>query len=83
MSKRKLSLYLKDILFEIERAERFLKGISSVEELSKDEKTLYALVKVVENIGEAVKHIPDNLRVLYPAIPSGSRVFRDFTCYSI
>jgi len=69
MSKRSLSLYLKDILFEIERAERFLKGISSAEELSKDEKTFYAMVKVQENIGKAVKHIPDNLRVMYSAIP--------------
>jgi len=34
-----------------------------------DPKTLYAVIRCIEVIGEAVKRLPDNLRDKYPDIP--------------
>jgi len=34
-----------------------------------DEKTLYAVIRAFEIIGEASKKIPDNIRQAYPNIP--------------
>jgi uncharacterized protein with HEPN domain len=65
---RDYSLYLNDILTNIETAERFIAGIS-FEEFISDEKTNYAVVRCLEIIGEASKHIPAGLRNKYPAIP--------------
>ena len=69
MSKRERSLYLMDILDEVDRAERFLGDIPSATKLLEDEKTYYALLKVLKNIGEAVKHVPESLRVNYLQVP--------------
>jgi len=65
---RDYSLYLKDILSNIETAERFITGIS-FEEFIRDEKTNYAVVRCLEIIGEASKHIPAGLRNKYPGVP--------------
>ena len=65
---RDYTLYLKDILSNIETAERFVTGIS-FEEFISDEKTNYAVVRCLEIIGEASKHIPAGLRNKYPDIP--------------
>jgi uncharacterized protein with HEPN domain len=65
---RDYSLYLKDILSNIESAERFVTGIS-FEEFIRDEKTNYAVVRCLEIIGEASKHIPAGLRTKYPEVP--------------
>jgi uncharacterized protein with HEPN domain len=65
---RDYSLYLNDILSSIETAERFIAGLS-FEEFITDEKTNYAVVRCLEIIGEASKHIPASLRNKYPGIP--------------
>lgn len=65
---RDYSLYLKDILSNIEATERFVNGIS-FEEFINDEKTNYAVVRCLEIIGEASKHIPAGLRNKYPDVP--------------
>jgi uncharacterized protein with HEPN domain len=65
---RDYSLYLNDILSNIETAERFVAGIS-FEEFISDEKTNYAVIRCLEIIGEASKHIPAGLRNKYPDIP--------------
>jgi len=67
MSKRwDVKLFLEDILDEIQRIKRFVEGIKSFEELQNNEMVLYAVLKAIENIGEAVKNIPDAVRNLYP-----------------
>ena len=48
---RDYSLYLNDILSNIETAERFVAGIS-FEEFISDEKTNYAVVRCLEIIGK-------------------------------
>jgi len=65
---RDYSIYLNDILSNIETAERFITGIS-FEEFAKDDKTNYAVVRCFEIIGEASKHIPAGLRNKYPDVP--------------
>ncbi len=69
MSKRSIKVYLLDILDELERIERFFSSISSAAELKENELVYYATLKCLENIGEAVKHIPESLKNLYPQIP--------------
>lgn len=64
MSKRDINLVLDDILEEIERIERFTKNIQNIDEFENSELILYATLKCLENIGEAVKQIPQNLRDL-------------------
>ena len=61
-------LYVKDILINMQNAERFIE-VMSYEEFSKDTKTSYAVVRCIEIIGEAAKNVPNNIRHEYPEIP--------------
>ena len=60
--------YLNDILEMIEDIWNFTEGISD-EELESDKKTLYAVIRCLEVLGEAVKKIPNRIREDYPEIP--------------
>ncbi|MFN3599459.1 MAG: DUF86 domain-containing protein [Aquificaceae bacterium] len=62
---RDVSKYLEDILDEIESIRHFVSDINSLEDFLEDKKTCYAVFKALENIGEAVKEIPDEVRDLY------------------
>ena len=67
MSKRRdFKVVLEDIIEEINRINRFTQGIKDFEELSENEFVFYAVLKSLENIGEAVKQIPEEKRRLYP-----------------
>ena len=68
MVKRDCRVYVKDILDNMQMAEDFLRKIS-FEKLSEDRKTTYAVIRCIEIIGEAVKHIPDVTRKIHPEIP--------------
>ncbi|MDM7202739.1 MAG: DUF86 domain-containing protein [Thermodesulfobacteriaceae bacterium] len=63
--KRDVKLYLEDILEEIKRIQRFVKDIKDSEEFSKNDLVHYAVLKSLENIGEAVKKIPDEIKQQY------------------
>jgi len=74
--KRFLQDYLKDIISDIERLEYFAEmDLDSTHALSiydlPDHKALYfyGACKAIENIGEAVNKIPQNIRNQYPKIP--------------
>ena len=56
MSKRDPKLYLTDILSSIEKIASYIKAIS-FEKFEEDEKTLDAVVRNLEIIGEAAKYI--------------------------
>lgn len=66
--KRDVSLYAKDILESMEKAEGFI-GSMSYEDFLLDEKTNFAVVRCIEIIGEATKNIPDSIREKYKEIP--------------
>lgn len=70
MSKRELELYLQDILDSIGKIEKYARGLSYVE-FSKDEKTIDAVVRNFEVIGEAARHVPKEIVNKYPDIPWG------------
>ncbi len=66
--KRDLRLYLDDILDSIEKIQEYTKDVSE-EEFYRKTMVQDAVLRRVEIIGEAVKHIPKRLRDRYPHIP--------------
>jgi len=60
--------FLKDILESIEKIEKFIKGLG-FDDFSKDDKTIYAVIRALEIIGEATKNLPDSLKEEYPEVP--------------
>lgn len=64
--KRDSSLYLKDIIENIELIEKFINEMS-YNDFVNDEKTYYAVTRSID-IGEAVKHVPDSIRNKYPEV---------------
>ena len=66
--KRDFTDYLHDILDAIDKAEKFLQGLS-FEDFHKDEKTQFAVIRALEIIGEASKKIPDNIKSQYNDVP--------------
>ena len=65
---REIRDYLDDIKSEINNIIKFTSGIS-FEDFAEDTKTVYAVIRSFEIIGEAVKNIPDEVRTNYPEIP--------------
>jgi len=60
--------YLKDILDAMEKAQQFVKSMT-FEEFAKDDKTIFAVIRALEIIGEATKNVPDNIRKDHPEVP--------------
>jgi uncharacterized protein with HEPN domain len=60
--------YLKDMLYAAEMAQSFVQGMD-FDAFKKDEKTVWAVLKALEIIGEATKNIPAIMRNKYPDIP--------------
>ena len=60
--------YIEDIADSMGKAMRFLEHMN-FDEFTKDEKTIFAVVRALEIIGEAVKQIPAPIRRKYPEIP--------------
>ena len=68
MKKRKYGDYIQDILESIGAVEEFVKGMN-FEDFSKDRKTIFAVVRGIEIVGEAAKQIPDLIRNRYGDVP--------------
>jgi len=68
MRKRDYRDHIRDILESINDIESFIIGLS-FEEFKRDRKTINAVVRSIEIIGEAAKKIPVGLRNKHPDIP--------------
>lgn len=68
MSKRKYLDYLQDIYDAIISIEDFVKDLT-FDDFKFDQKTIYAVVRCFEIIGEATKNIPKSVRNKYQYIP--------------
>lgn len=69
MSEERVLLdYLNDILEDISDIKEFTSGMTR-ESFSRDKKTIKAVVRSLEVIGEAANKIPQNIRDSYPEIP--------------
>ncbi len=66
--KRDYRLYIDDLLEAVEKIEKYVEGLS-FEEFSQDSKTIDAVIRNFEIIGEATKHIPQEVRGKYPNVP--------------
>ncbi|MBI4036188.1 DUF86 domain-containing protein [Candidatus Daviesbacteria bacterium] len=73
MSKRELTLYLQDILTSILRIEDYTKDFS-LNDLENDWKTIDAVVRNLEILGEAARNIPEEAAEKYSDIPWGKMV---------
>jgi uncharacterized protein with HEPN domain len=60
--------YVEDIIEAMEDAISFVKEME-YDDFAKDRKTVYAVVRALEIIGEAVKKVPLRVRNRYPRIP--------------
>ncbi len=60
--------YLRDILVAVTDVESFVQGLT-YEEFIKDRKTLNAVVRSIEIIGEASKNIPEQIKEKYQDLP--------------
>jgi uncharacterized protein with HEPN domain len=68
MKKREFSDYVQDILNSMEEVEEFTKGITH-NEFVNDRKTVNAVIRSLEVLGEAAKKIPERIKTKYPQVP--------------
>lgn len=68
MKKRVIEDYLQDMLDSIAAIEEFIEGIS-INNFKQDKKTVFAVIRAIEIIGEAAKNIPEFLRSKHPDVP--------------
>ena len=66
-SEREYADYLEDILDAISKIAKFIERMTS-DQFANDDKTTYAVIRALEIIGEATKHIPEQVRRKYPKV---------------
>ena len=67
-AKRVYTDYLQDIVDYAEKAMRFVRGVS-FDDFGDNEEKVFAVVKSLEIIGEAARHLPRSMRDKYTAVP--------------
>lgn len=68
MSKRDIRLFLADMIESIEKIDRYTAGLT-FERFADDDRTVDAVVRNLEIIGEAARQIPPAVQDRYPDIP--------------
>ena len=68
MSKRDAALLIEDMRAAMDKIARYTAGMERAAFLE-DEKTVDAVVRNLEIIGEASKQVPEDFKVLHPAVP--------------
>jgi len=64
---RDYKVFLEDILEAIKKIRSYTADLS-LESFSQDEKSMDAVVRNLEVIGEAIKNVPEDVRVKYPDV---------------
>ena len=67
--RREMRDHLKDIADAAAAIAEFLSDLSSLEELEADRKSIFAVVRALEIMGEAAKRIPEGFRRKHSGIP--------------
>ena len=65
---RDIQVYVEDIIEAINNIEKYTRGLT-YETFAKDKKTVDAVIRNFEIIGEATKYIPGKIRKEYPQVP--------------
>ena len=65
--KREYEDYLRDMVENAEKALSFVRGMN-YDEFCVDDKSVYAVIRALEIIGEAARQIPENIRQSNPEI---------------
>lgn len=60
--------YVQDIIGSIDKAMKFVENMT-FDQFVEDDKTIFAVTRAIEIIGEAVKNIPDEVKLKHPEIP--------------
>ena len=60
--------YVQDILDHMEKAQSFVEGMDYGAFVA-DEKTTFAVVRAIEIVGEATRHVPDDIRDRFLEVP--------------
>lgn len=66
--KREVGDYIEEVIDAMSKSMKFIEGMEQ-EEFICDDKTVFAVIRAIEVIGEAVKNIPEDLKKNYPEIP--------------
>lgn len=61
-------IFLQDILSAIDSIQAFVAGMT-FEAFEQDDKTSSAVIRKFEIMGEAVRHVPQEIRDAYPEVP--------------
>lgn len=65
---RNYSMYLDDIILSMSRIAEYIEGLS-FDQFKKDYKTVDAVIRNFEIIGEAANKVPDTIKEKYPEVP--------------
>ena len=65
---REYSDFINDIVDSVHAIEEFVRGMT-FEDFASDRKTIYAVIRGIEVMGEAAKKIPEAVRSEHPAVP--------------
>jgi uncharacterized protein with HEPN domain len=68
MKDQDFSDYIKDILISIQDVEEFTSGMR-FDEFLQDKKTIKAVIRSLEVLGEASRKIPESIKARYPHVP--------------
>jgi uncharacterized protein with HEPN domain len=60
--------YLEDMLDAMEKVGQFIQGIT-FDTFAGDDKTVFAVIRALEIVGEAAKRVPPDIRDRYPDVP--------------
>ena len=66
--KREIGDFVEDVIDAMDKALQFVEGMS-YDEFAQDSKTVFAVVRAIEIIGEAVKNMPKDIREKHPEVP--------------